>query len=126
MIRNLIKKVDPRVQPPEEEKKKFDDDCSRRYINVGIAMRDFFKGVADSIGDKDLLEYSDYITKSIYHRDKDTFDRNVRLYTVRLQQLGIWKEVKGLTKYQKTKMLLKLAGLGKKFKKQQEKENESK
>lgn len=124
-LSNFKRKIDPRVQPPEEERIKFDDDCSRRYINVGIAMRDFFEGVAKNINDKELLEYSEYITDAIYHRNKDTFDRNVKLFTARLHEMGIWEEVKGLSKMQKTKMLMKLASLGAKFKKQKEKENEN-
>ncbi len=107
-LKRVIKKVDIRKFPPEHEKVKFPEGTSRRFINVGISTRDFFKGCANHINDKELKNYADEIEKAIYSRDGEQFDIWVNMFKARMAELGVWKSVKGLTKMQTMKVLAKL------------------
>lgn len=117
-VERIRKKVDVRTKPDPKEAAKFNSCCSRRYINVGIALRDYFKHTAFALKDNDLKEYSKYIESAIYTQDKERFDINVKLYKARLQDLGVWKQVKGISTYKKAKILAKLGKFAKKHKDQ--------
>ncbi len=115
-LNKTVGKVDPRVKPPEEEVTKFKEGAGRRYINVGIATRNFYLGVAETLKDKELKEHAKEIEHAIYTKDGDKFELYDRLYKVRMQELGAWKSVKGLGAYQKMKVMRRLGKLAKKQK----------
>lgn len=112
-LNNVVGKVDIRVKPPEHEVKRFKEGAGRRYVNVGISTRDFYKGVADSLKDKELKEYAKKIEKAIYTKDGELFETYDRLYKVRMQELGAWESVKGIGGFQKVKIMRKLGKLAK-------------
>ena len=111
LLKKALKKVDPRVIPPEEEARKFKEGCSRRYINVGIATRNFYNGVAEQMKDEELREYAREIEKAIYSKDSQLYETYTFLFRNRMGELGVWKSVKGLSTYQKVKIMRNVSKL---------------
>lgn len=125
-LRNIARKLDIRVHPDPELAKKFDDDCGRRYINVSLNMISFFDGVADKVNDPKLKEYAKKIANASYHRDADGFKTYTTLYKNKLGEMGLWKSTKGISAYEKMKIMNRLRKLGKKAKEDKKKEQEEK
>ena len=117
-LKKIAKKLDVRVHPNPKLAKRFDTDCGRRYINVSLNMISFFNGVADKVNDNELKGYAKEIEKSTYHRDADKFKLYTDLYKNRLASMGLWKSAKGVTTYEKIKLMNQLRKLGKKVKEQ--------
>jgi hypothetical protein len=117
-IKNALKRIDPRVFPNQEMAKKFKDGCGRRYINVGISVIQTYHGMADAMKDKELKDYAKRIEKAVYEKDGDNYDIVVKLFQTRMKELGAWKSVEGMGKFQKAKVL---AGIRKYAKQQQKK-----
>ena len=108
-LKKVLGKVDPRKQPDPEIVKQFKPGTSRRYINMGVATYQFFYQMAESIDDKELKEYALEIEKAIKAKDDLTqFETYKNLYASRMQELGVWKNIKGLSKYQKLVILNKI------------------
>ena len=112
-LRKIAKKLDIRVHPDPELAKKFDSDCSRRYINVSLNMIAFFEGVAEKVNDKELKGYAKEIAKSSYHRDAKGFETYTNLYKLKLGSMGLWKSGAGISAYEKMKIMNKLRKIGK-------------
>jgi hypothetical protein len=112
-LKKVAKKLDVRVKPDPELAKKFDSDCSRRYINTALNMISFFHGVADKVGDSELKGYAKKIEKSTYHRDSKGFETYTNLYKHKLAAMGLWKSTQGISTYEKMKLMNKLRKLGK-------------
>jgi len=124
-LKKVANKLDIRVKPDPELAKKFDADCGRRYINVGLNMISFFHGVADKVGDKELKKYAKLIEKATYHRDAEKFETYTSLYKHKLASMGLWKSSKGVSAYEKMKIMNRLRKLGK-AEKERKKETEDK
>lgn len=125
-LRNVARKLDIRVKPDPELAKKFDADCGRRYINTALNMISFFHGVADKVGDKELKDYAKKIEKSTYCRDAEKFETYTSLYKHKLGSMGLWKSSKGISAYEKMKIMNKLRKLGKAEKEKKKKESDEK
>lgn len=116
IMAKIKKSVDIRTHPDPKEAIKFNQECSRRYINIGIALRNFFQNTALALKDEELKEYYGFIESAIYTENKEVFDMNVRLFQGRLQELGVWKHVKSMSSFQKAKIIAKLGKFAKKHK----------
>lgn len=125
-FKKIARKLDIRVHPDPEKAKLFNPECGRRYINVALNMISFFDGVADKVDDDSLKEYAEKIRNAAYTQDGVTFDEYTKLYKERLGSLGLWRSTKGISTYQKVKILAKLRKVGKIAKQQQEEEEKMK
>ena len=113
-MKKIMKKMDIRTHPDPSMAEKFDSSCGRRYINVGIQTVQFFNGVADKIGDKELKEHAEMIEDAVYKKDGDVFEINKVLFTERMKELGLWKSIKGMSAYEKMKAVRKFKKMAKK------------
>lgn len=120
-FKKLANKLDVRAKPDPKLAKNFKEGCGRRYMNVGLQSIAFFSGVAEKIGDKDLIMYSNFIADAIYNKKNEEFETYTNLYKHKLADLGLWETTKGVSSYQKMKILAKLRREGKKYYKEQEK-----
>jgi len=126
-LQKVIGKVDPRKIPPEEEVKKFRKGAGRRYINVGIEVVSFYHGIAKEMKDKELKECAETIEKAVYDKDDMLFKAYTTMFRARMSEMGVWKSVKGMSSFQKAKIMGKLAKVARREKKKkEEKENKEK
>ena len=125
-FKKIAKKLDIRVHPDPELAKRFDKSCGRRYINVGLNMISFFHGVADKVNEPELKEYAKEVEESIYHSDGPNFEKYTNLYKKKLSDMGLWRSSKGISAYEKMKILNRLRKLGKVVKRQKNAEKNEK
>lgn len=119
-LQKVLGKVDPRAQPDPKEVRKFKDGAGRRYMNVGIATIAFYRDIAVHMKDKELKEYARNIMKAVYEKDDSMFKINTNLFQARMAELGVWKSFKGMSKYQKAKIMGKVAKLARDDKRNKE------
>ena len=108
LLNGVLEKVDMRSQPDPEEAKGFSTSCSRRYINVGILTYSFYRTIADGLKDDYLRDQAAIIKSAVQHKDALKFEVAVSLFKNRLNEMGAWKSVKGLSHWQKVRILAKL------------------
>lgn len=125
-LKKVAKKLDIRVHPDPELAKRFDPDCGRRYINVSLNMISFFNGVAEKVNDEDLKQYAKEIEQAAYTQDAERFETYTKLYKHKLGEMGLWKSTKGISAYQKMRVLNQFRKFGKQAKEQEEKEKNEK
>lgn len=110
-LQKVIGKVDPRAKPDPERAKRFKEGAGRRYMNVGISTIDFYTGIAEQMKDKELRECAKQIGVAVYDKDDALFKAYTVMFQSRMQELGVWKSVKGISSYQKVKLMGKVAKL---------------
>jgi len=121
-LQKVIGKVDPRAKPDPERAKRFKKGTGRRYMNVGIATIDFYHGIAKEMKDDDLKDTAKTIEKAVYDKDDMLFKAYTTMFRARMSELGVWKSVKGMSSFQKAKLMGKVAKIARKEKKKKEEE----
>lgn len=123
-LSKVIGRVDPRAKPDPERAKRFKEGTGRRYMNVGIATIDFYHGIAKEMKDKELKECAETIEKAVYEKEDMLFKAYSVMFRSRMAEMGVWKSVKGMSSFQKAKVMGKIAKLARKDKlKKKEEEN---
>ncbi|MGD9380983.1 MAG: hypothetical protein PVI03_00910 [Candidatus Thorarchaeota archaeon] len=121
-LQKVIGKVDPRAKPDPERAKRFKEGAGRRYMNVGIATIDFYHGIAKEMKDKELKECAETIEKAVYDKDDMLFKAYTIMFRARMSEMGVWKSVKGMSSFQKAKIMGKIAKVARREKKKKEEE----
>jgi hypothetical protein len=125
-LQRAIGKIDPRAHPPEEAVKRFKKGAGRRYMNVGLETIKFYHGIAKEMKDKDLADSANVIETAVYDKDDMLFKAYTTMFQARMSELGVWKSVKGISSFQKAKLMGKMAKLARRQKKKQEEEENKK
>lgn len=112
-IESLLSKIDVRMKPEEEEIKRFKPNSSRRYMNVGILTYNFYQTIAERLKDDLLKDQANIIKQAVYEKDGLKFDTAVNLFKLRLNEMGAWKSVQGLSHWEKMQILSKFKRKGK-------------